>query len=360
MIDSVSEPLMERAEPKGFRNRAAAPLRASGILSRLAAAELAGRGVDLRPLLDGAGIAPEFLADPDCRLLVSEQAAFLDAAAEKLKDPLLTFRIARNYDVRRTGILYYILASAGTFGAGLEQVTRYLPIENESIRQEVEADGRGATIAWSYGGEARSAERHISQFLAVVLVRLARHLCGVDVAPEAVSFAHGANGDRGEIEAFFRCPIAFDAGRTEVVLPGGTVELPVTRADPHLNDLLTRLAERALAERAESSPPLRSEVERLLAFQLPKGVPSPAELAKSLGMSRRTFERRLAAEGTNVSGIIDDIRRELALQYLREPRHSVTEIAWMLGFADVSGFTHFFRRMTRQTPTAYRASVRKA
>ena len=69
---------MERAEPKGFRNRAAAPLRASGILSRLAAAELAGRGVDPRPLLDGAGIAPEFLADPDCRLLVSEQAAFLD------------------------------------------------------------------------------------------------------------------------------------------------------------------------------------------------------------------------------------------------------------------------------------------
>ena len=86
---------------------------------------------------------------------------------------------------------------------------------------------------------------------------------------------------------------------------------------------------------------------------LPNGAQSQAEVARQLGLSTRALQRRLAAESTSYGALVDGTRRELALAYLREARHSMTDIGYLLGFSGAASFTRAFRRWTGKTPSEY-------
>jgi AraC-like DNA-binding protein len=88
---------------------------------------------------------------------------------------------------------------------------------------------------------------------------------------------------------------------------------------------------------------------------LSSGELSEMEIAQHLHMSRRTLQRKLAEAETTYQKLIDDTRRELALSYIEDPRHSITDITFMLGFSQQSAFTRAFKRWTRLPPTDYRA-----
>ena len=73
-------------------------------------------------------------------------------------------------------------------------------------------------------------------------------------------------------------------------------------------------------------------------------------------MSPRTLSRNLAEEGTSFAEILDELRAALAKRYLRDETLPVTEIAWLLGYSEVSSLTHAFKRWTGMTPRRYRSS----
>src|SRR5262245_49693625 len=106
---------------------------ASGGLSRLAIARLQSAGVPVAPLLSRVGLTPEVIADPEERLSVRSQITLLDEAATALKDDCLGFTMAREFDPREIGLLYYVMASSQTLGDGLKRVARYSRITNEAI-----------------------------------------------------------------------------------------------------------------------------------------------------------------------------------------------------------------------------------
>jgi hypothetical protein len=106
---------------------------AQGGLSRLAIARLTSAGLPVEPLLKRAGLTPEVIADPEERLSVQSQIALLDEAAIALKDDSLGFTLARNFDPREIGLLYYVMASSQTLGDALKRVARYSQITNEAL-----------------------------------------------------------------------------------------------------------------------------------------------------------------------------------------------------------------------------------
>jgi AraC-like DNA-binding protein len=75
------------------------------------------------------------------------------------------------------------------------------------------------------------------------------------------------------------------------------------------------------------------------------------DVARSLGMSKRTLARNLSDEGSNYSEIVERLRRDLAVRYLDDRKLHVSKIAWLLGFSEVSAFTHAFKRWTGKTPS---------
>jgi len=121
-----------------------------------------------------------------------------------------------------------------------------------------------------------------------------------------------------------------------------------------LNDLLLRYAEEALADRPQERASLRSAVERVLPQLLPHAKASVSNIAQKLTISTRTLSRKLRDEDVAFREILEETRAALAKRYLAERDLPVSEIAWLLGFGEVSSFTHAFKRWTGMTPRQFR------
>lgn len=322
---------------------------ATGGITRLAFARVQAVGIAPEPLVAEAGLTLEQINDRSARIDVRHQIRFLDLAASALKDELLGFHLALTCDLRELGLLYYVPASSQTLGEGLRRLARYTSMVNESVSVEYR-EGKNVRTIFEYLGVARHSDRQQIEFCLTILTRLCRHLTRRDLVPIRVRIAH--RGDRviAKLAAFLGNEIEFDAKVDEVAFDPVVRDMPVLSADPNLNDLLIAFAEEAMARRSKTRGSLESKVENAIAPLLPHGRNGVAEIARRLGMSQRTLSRRLASEGLTFTQLLETLRRKLALKYLSDPRLSISEIAWLVGYREVSAFTHAFKRWTGKTP----------
>jgi AraC-like DNA-binding protein len=151
--------------------------------------------------------------------------------------------------------------------------------------------------------------------------------------------------------------VEFGSDRDEFALNIEARELPVIHADNYLNDLLVQYCEAALANRRADVSSLRTRVENAISSLLPHGRVVVDDVARSLGMSKRTLARKLSDEGLNFIEVFQQLRRDLAVRYLDDPKLHISKIAWLLGFNEVSAFTHTFKRWTGKTPSQMRTTA---
>ena len=329
---------------------------AGGGLSRLAIARLESAGVPVAPILKRVGLTPEVIADPEERLSVRSQVALLDEAAIALKDDCLGFTLARDFDPRELGLLYYVMASSQTLGDALKRVARYSQITNEALVVAYR-EGNRVIINLSYSGVPRHSERHQIEFCMFAVLRLCRVLTGHKIVPQYFSIVHHRSEGASEMARFVGTKVEFGADKDELALNLDARELPLIHADTHLNDLLLKYCEAALADRRGDMSQLRTRVENAISSLLPHGRVLVEDVARSLAMSERTFARKLSEEGLNFTEILQQLRRDLAVRYLDDRKLHVSKIAWLLGFHEVSAFTHAFKRWTGKTPSQMRTAA---
>ncbi len=248
------------------------------------------------------------------------------------------------------GALYYVAASSETLGEALQRAARYSSIGNEglSLKYFEKDDVR---VTFDYVGIARHSDRHQIEFFMTVLVRLCRQLTGLRLLPSLTRLAHRrSNQGSSELAAYFGGHITFGARADELTFIGGIKDIAVASADPYLNELLVANCEQALAHRPTNRGTFRSAVENAIVPLLPHGKVRASEIAARLGLSQRTSARRLALEGATFSEVLENLRGDLARRYLSDPDLSISRIAWLLGYQEVSAFTHAFKRWTGKTP----------
>jgi len=326
---------------------------AQGGLSRLAMARLKSAGVPVAPLLKRVGLTPELIADPEVRLSVRSQVTLLDEAATALKDDCIGFTLARDFDPRDLGLLYYVMASSQSLGEALKRLARYSKITNEAVVFGYREANR-LTISLSYSGVPRHSDRHQIEFCMFAVIRICRMLTGQHLVPQHFSIAHHRSGAISEMARFVGTKVEFGADTDEFALNVGARELPLIHSDSYLNDLLLKNCEAALAHRKSDLSQLRTRVENAISSLLPHGRVILGDIARSLGMSERTLARKLSDEGLNFTEILEQLRRDLAVRYLDDRKLHVSKIAWLLGFQEVSAFTHAFKRWTGKTPSEMR------
>jgi AraC-like DNA-binding protein len=341
--------------PNSEQGLASIPM-AGGGLSRLAVARLESAGVPVAPLLRRVGLTPELIADPEQRLSVQSHIRLLDEAAIALKDDCLGFTLARDHDPREIGLLYYVMASSQTLGDGLRRVARYSRITNESLVVGYR-EGNRLVINLSYSGVPRHSDRHQIEFCMFGVLRICRLLTGQNIVPQHFSIAHHRSGGTSEMARFVGMKVEFGADTDELALKLDARDLPLIHSDPYLNDLLLNYCEAALADRRGDKSHLRTRVENAISSVLPHGRVLVEDVARSLGMSERTLARKLSDERLNFTEILQQLRRDLALRYLDDPKLHVSKIAWLLGFSQVSAFTHAYKRWTGKTPSEMRTAA---
>jgi AraC-like DNA-binding protein len=328
---------------------------AMGGITRLAYAHARRAGVDLAPLLARAGLAEPQVLDRHARIKVRQQIAFLNLVAGAVDDPFLGFHLAPAPDLRELGLLYYVVASSDSFGGAWRAGARYTAIVNEGVSLGYR-EGREIDLTFDYVGVARHVDRHQIEFCMAALIRLCRQLTGRALTPKRVGFVHHRNDDASELAGFFGCNVAFGAAADRVTFDTAVRDVPIVSADPYLNQLLIANGDEALARRPRRRG-FRTDVENAMIRQLPHATASAAAIAATLGVSRRTFARRLAEEGATYSAVLEALRGDLARQYLADPGLSISQVAWLLGYREVSAFTHAFKRWTGKTPREARAAA---
>jgi AraC-like DNA-binding protein len=328
---------------------------AGGGLSRLAIARLKTAGVPVAPLLKRAGLTPELIAEPQERLSVRSQIALLNEAAIALRDDCLGFTLARDHDPREIGLLYYVMASSRTLGEALKRVARYSRVTNEALVFGYR-EGNRLILNLGYAGVPRHSDKHQIEFCMFGLLRVCRMLTGQNLVPQYFCISHHRSSVTSEMARFVGTKVEFGADSDEFAFNLDARDLPLTHSDPYLNDLLVKFCEAALANKRGDRSHLRTRVENAISPLLPHGRVVVAAVARSLGMSERTLARKLSDEGLNFTEILQQLRRDLAVRYLDDRKLHVSKIAWLLGFHEVSAFTHAFKRWTGKTPSQLRTA----
>jgi AraC-like DNA-binding protein len=179
--------------------------------------------------------------------------------------------------------------------------------------------------------------------------------------PSAVSvhFRYGAEQQSPEhARTFPGTALNFSAAFSGFLFPRAYLEARLERADSKLHQVIRQHAERMLAELPRTQSFTR-EVRDMVAAELVGGNPSALNVAARLDMSTRTLTRRLEREGMNFKELLDDLRKRLALEYVKSQEITLSEVALLLGFSQTAAFHRAFRRWTGQTPLTYRRAQRR-
>ncbi|NVB80885.1 MAG: AraC family transcriptional regulator [Kofleriaceae bacterium] len=296
-------------------------------------------------------LTPELVGDDDARI---SPAQFCVAWAELSRATgrgAIALDIASALPAGAFGIVEYVCRSAPTLGEALRQWVRYLNLLDDAVRVALEIDEDRAYLRVVRESEAPAPASHELCF-ALVALRL-RELAAAPFRVTAVEFVHA--GDAAHYRAWFGAPVTFGAPITQLVLPRTALAISLTSADPKLLKILTRAADELQAHTSED-PTLTAQVSRVLQDALRADEGHIEHVARRLGLTTRSLQRRLKDEKTSFNAVREHVRRELSRKYLAQ-QLSIPEISFLLGFSEPSAFFRAFKRWTGQTPVEARRAA---
>lgn len=233
----------------------------------------------------------------------------------------------------------------------LQRCARYQALLHEACAFQIELRGDELVLVLGIR-DGLAFPRPVAEFFMASLYQ-ALYRLGVAPAGRA-RFAHPAPANLTPYAAVFRVPLEFDAERHCAVFPASALQQPLPAPDAALAASLERHAAEML-ERLPRPNGVSQRVRAQLLNDLPSGEPALEALASRLKLSERTLRRRLAAEGQTYTGLLDELRRGLALRYMQVPDMDAERMAFLLGFAEPSSLRRAFRRWTGRSLAEYRA-----
>lgn len=305
-------------------------------------------------ILAASGLPRATLEDADGRILHATMMRFWEVAVAVTGDEHLGLHLAEATPLEAFGVHTYAMLSSPTLREAYHRACRYQRLIH-AVTDLVfeEGDDEGVLRHALPGGQ--SVPRQPAELLVMLWVRFGRLILGRDWAPRLVCFAHAQPADVTEHQRIFRTAIHFASGRTAMHVPNDLLNVQNTQADQGLVGVLDDYAQRLL-EQAPRRDTLSERVRLQLIGELKGGAPTAEGVARSLQVSVRTLHRALQMEGTTFSELLDQLRQEQAAVYLSAPHISISEVAFLLGFSELSAFYRAFKRWTGTTPAEYRAS----
>lgn len=317
-------------------------------LPRAMLATLVGLGYDAEALRRGAAIDLEALADPDGRVPLSRHLALWEGIAAI--GPTIGLELGKRLGLGALGLVGFVIEHRTTIGEALADLARFRKVVLEDAVPRLERRGARAVLAQEVPARVARLERPVEAQAAATFTAL-RRLAGDGFALREVSFPHRAPASPEPWRETFGLAPRFGAARTELVFDAAWLERKNLLAHPALAEYLSARA----TELARSiDAPFVDRVNASIAETLAEG-PTPRSIARALGTSSRTLQRRLGEEGHTFAALLDRVRHERALALLADRSKHGGEIAFLLGFREPSTFSRAFRRWTGTTPKEHRA-----
>ncbi|WP_297765408.1 AraC family transcriptional regulator [uncultured Alcanivorax sp.] len=250
------------------------------------------------------------------------------------------------------GVLGYLILASDNLGQALYAYQRFEALFYGVQMAEVVIRGDRVEIGWPvFGG--RTLGLLVDETAIAALVSFLRKVMPEAPSPSEVTFPSPPPANPAVYEAFFGCPVRFNAPYVAVRFPADYMAIPLPTANPALRQLLDRQSA-ALSSALPGNDPFAFQVQQVFLRLLPEARVSLRGVADELALSVRTLQRRLTASGQTFQGLLDRTRQELAQSYLRDPSLSLFEITMLLGFAEQSSFNRAFKQWVGVSPGVWR------
>lgn len=345
------------------------PLASNGVFSRFMGyvtslfarkmVQASGPGVDQRAMLASAGLDPDARTDPKIMLADWEYYDLLERIAGLTDATELPLNAGKLLSPDDYGALGLAWKAAPTLMGSFSRVERYARLWTSVVEYELSTVEDGTLFILHRAGPRRLGMRLSNEATLASAVSISRQVCPVAFAPKAVYFKHDAPKVVRHHERYFGCPVHFGAERDAMLVSPEALAQPNKLGDEGITQfLLSHLEEELRAIGQDVS--LESLTKDAIARSLSEGLPKMADIARGLGMSARSFHRRLSENGLSFQALTENTRRELAEGLLRDDRYSLAEVAFLTGFSEQSSFTRAFKRWVGLTPANFRKSGAKA
>jgi len=305
-----------------------------------------------RMLLD-AGLSPSVLDEPDLMIPVERVGRLLQASAEASGNECFGLCMARSRFLSNLGAVGLLIRDQATLRDSLNLLMRYLAMLNGALTLAIEEHEHTAVIREVLiAGATHQPTRQRVELALGVMVRIIRQLLGNDWRPHRVCFEHAPPKDPGPYIQLFGPSVEFNCELNCIVCTRSDLDTRNPSADPAMVRYAQQLVDASRRQHDASS--MLDDVRRAILLLLPSSRCSIEKVAEHLGVVPRTIQRRLAEQSQSFSGLVNELRRELATRYVHESSRPLTEVAELLGFTP-SSFSRWYQSQFNRSAKDSRA-----
>lgn len=294
-------------------------------------------------------------AQPPLRVSLNRYLAWFEWLAQELRNPMLGLDAAQRSGAEHLGAVGFLFLSSPTLGAALRILVRYTEAIQDASQHEFRLDGQHAVLVYRLLTRGAQQRRQDTEYSIALLWRLIQRFSSHGCGLARVEFEHGCRGaEEPTYRRAFGAPVLFDQPANALYLRREAIDLPSRSLDPHLFPILEAQVQetlRSMGSQRTTSDQVRG---RLLANHLGDDLGS---IARQLGISRATLQRRLQREGTSFRAITQSLAQDMARQWLESPATPIGSMAQRLGYSETACFTRAFGRWFGVSPRDYRRGL---
>lgn len=309
------------------------------------------KGLSRESIEAQTGLQLDQLDQPDYRISLADFHTLWDVAEKFTQDPAIGLHLGEKVNPDEMGVIGHIFFNSATLGEALKQFERFYKLVNAGMRIEFFVDDEFAHLNYICESPDYYSRANMDRTMAISVAR-ARSFIHSQLKMEYVGFTHPQPDYLEEYQRLFQCPVRFDQPYCSIVFKKHFLDFELPKRNPYLHKVLTRHVE-TLLNKLRSKKSISAQVKQIISKQLSKDAVDAEKIAAQLHMSRHTLYRKLKTEGRSFQELIEQVRKEKAIRYIKEKRYSLSEIAFLLGFSELSAFSRAFKRWTGTSPAKY-------
>ncbi|WP_044875340.1 AraC family transcriptional regulator [Pseudomonas sp. LFM046] len=306
------------------------------------------QGLDSHAVLAEVGLP----ADAQDELISGVKfSALLELCAKRTGNPLFGLQFGLQQGSQALGGLLYLIQSASTAGDALKALTQYFHVHSSGAELQLERQGGQARLLYEVIDDDATSARQTVELAMGIGAQLMQSLLGQLWKPSALWLRHPTAREPGAYRRLLGVTPRFESPVNAWIFDAALLVTPLSATDERFQ----QLARRHLDELARlTTQELPAYVQSLLRQRLPKGQVTIEQVAGYLQLSPRTLQRYLRAEGTHYQELLDQTRQAMATRYIRDSSIRLTQLAELLGYADLSTFSRAFTRWNGISPQKWK------
>jgi AraC-like DNA-binding protein len=315
---------------------------------------LDARGYDGKKVLTKAGIDHACLTDANSRVELHKMNTLWNLAVAETGDDCFGLGVGRHVVPTTFHALTFALQASSTLREILERTVRFSEIISTAAKLEVVEEAAETKVYLTHPDLQGPQPTHqaVDAFASLAAFSLDRLLQSRVRVLKAIHLRRPPPQSPEQFHKHFRCNITFNATENEFVFSNEFMDSPIPSANPEIAFMNEQLLANYLSKLKKED--IVAAVLKKIAEIMPSAEPSQERVAAELGMSTRSLHRKLKEKGVNYKTILDDARKHLAFQLIRQPDLSITQISYQLGFFDSSSFSRSFKRWSGVSPSQCR------